>query len=312
MPSFVVWQKEAESFSQTQGTVASSQVLTSHGRKGSTHYRAWIDYSYSVNGRAYQSHRYRYDSDPENHQAIVDLVAAHPAGSPITIYYDPNHPVDAVLSPGVDARDVDMVFFFTALCLVIVSFAPQVDWPWPSPVAGGVKVITEGMITRVRLPRYKMFTIVSLVAAILSLVAGIMVASYSQFQPLIIGGWLLLAVLAGGAVAYAWCSLRQRSGRLDLVIDEGSRTVQLPLTYKRREQSPLPFARIKSVALEKIRHKTKSGAYYTYAVTLAMTDGPRERLAIMYQSRADSLAAWLKEKLRLSPDVTILNDEIKP
>jgi len=144
----------------------------------------------------------------------------------------------------------------------------------------------------------------------LSLVAGIlMYAGAIPGTPLMAGGFLLTIILLGGAAAYGWQYRNVHSGKQDLVINFAARTVQLPLTYKRRELMTLPFADIRQVVLNKVRHQSKGGAYYTYIVTLEMKDGILQSLVNLNEARAESLAAWLNEKFGLNASAPVLNPE---
>ncbi len=110
-------------------------------------------------------------------------------------------------------------------------------------------------------------------------------------------------------MAYGWQYWKVHSGRQDLVIDEGARTIQLPLTYKRRTQTPVPFSEIQAVALEQVGRQRKGRAYYNYLVTLKMKDGSVQNLISMNQARAEALAAWLEEKLGVARVTPVLNPE---
>src|SRR5665213_2074679 len=83
----LVAQYDAQSFPHITGNVLSSRVVAYAGSKGSTHYRASINYSYPVKGRDYYSGRYRYDNHPTGAAAVRALVSAHPEGSLVEVYY---------------------------------------------------------------------------------------------------------------------------------------------------------------------------------------------------------------------------------
>jgi hypothetical protein len=171
-------------------------------------------------------------------------------------------------------------------------------------------MFTEMMTTRVRLPRYRPSSAGLMVAAILAFAGGIVVAAMGRnHPPLLLGGWSLAAILAGGGTAYLIQYQRVHSGAQDLVINEGSRTVELPLTYKRKERMRLAYSDIQSVVLEKVAHRGKSSVSYTYAPTLQPKDGTSQRLAEMSQERAESFAAWLREKLGIKADVPVLDEK---
>ena len=308
-------QHAAESFPGTQGTVLQSRVTTTRGSKGSIHYHVSISYQYVLDGRTYFGGRYRYDGHPGNANAAYAVVGSHPAGSTVQVYYNPLNPWDTVLSPGVDAQDVYILFLFTPASLVflwvLMNAIQRLDWPGSSAaVAGGVKLISDMRYTRARLPRYQPVLVGLAALGALSLLAGIlMAASAVSGPPLMVGAELLAGVLLCAGLVYGWQYWKVHSGKQDLVIDEGGRTIQLPLTYKRREQSPLPFSGIREVAMKKVQHKTKSGVYYTYLVTLEMTDGTLQDLINLNQSRAEAFAAWLKQKFGQAGTAPVLNPD---
>ena len=104
-------------------------------------------------------------------------------------------------------------------------------------------------------------------------------------------------VLLGAAATYAWYFQKIQSGRLDLVINEGARNFQLPLTYGRKERSLMPFSNVRAVMLKSVRHQSKGGTYYTYLVTLEFADYSQAKLVNLNRKRAEAFAAWLREKL---------------
>jgi hypothetical protein len=289
----------------------SSQVTITHGSKGSIHYHPSIQYQYAVAGMSYNSWRYRYDGHPTDQASVNGIVAACPRGAAVDVYYNPNDPMDAVLSPAVDTQDVSMLFVFAPVNLLLIwllmGAIRQADLG--NPAAGGVKVISEMMATRVRLPRYSPWLPGLLTAGALSLLAGILIATGALHPPWDAGELCLPVVLLGGAAAYLGQELKIRSGRQDLVINEADRSLQLPITYKRQERPPISFSQIKAVVLDKVRHKSRNSVYYTCLVTLEMKDGSLEKLMDTSQKRAESLAAWLKEKFGLQGDTPILNPE---
>jgi hypothetical protein len=155
------------------------------------------------------------------------------------------------------------------------------------------------MVTRVRLPRYLPISLALLATAGLLLVAGILIQTGVLRPPCEAGEGALPVGLLGGAAVYFWQYQKINSGRQDLVIDEGARTFQLPLTYKRPEQTLRPISQIQSVLVNKVRHARKGGRYYTYLVTLKLKDNSEEKLIDLSEKRAESLAAWLMGKLGL-------------
>jgi hypothetical protein len=298
-------QYRAQSFPQTEGTILAGEVIRQTGSKGRVYYHPHFLYSYTINGQGYQGGRYRYDGYPSDEASVSQIVASHPIGSSVEVYYNPDDPADTCLAPLVVAQDVSILFLFTPITLiflfVLLKAGRELDWPGRiTPVAGGVKIITETMTTRVRLPRYQPSWLSLITAGIFSVIAGIVIPLGFKYSPVPAGSFALLIILATCVLVYFWQYWRLASGIQDLVIDEGARTVELPLTYKRRERRPLPFAVIKAVTLEKVAHRGKSGVSYTYAPTLEMRDGSSERLTDLSKNRAEAFASWLREKLGTS------------
>jgi hypothetical protein len=153
--------KQAESvdYPQVTGTVTHCEIRTHHGSKGGTSYEPFIKYRYAVGGHPFTGTRLRYNSvSSSNYGAASSLVDEHPVGSPLQVYYDPTNPQDALLLPGIEGSDFIMVLFLTPFNLVMIGF-----WIWTwcwlrerlfHPVAGGMKIISDGMYTRVRLPQF--------------------------------------------------------------------------------------------------------------------------------------------------------------
>ncbi len=163
-------------------------------------------------------------------------------------------------------------------------------------VPGGVKLITESMISRVRLPRYQPATLGFIALVSLGLVAA-PIAAFVPEWPVV---WLCACVFLGCGLVYVWQFARVHSGTQDLVIDESVQTVQLPRTYRRWEQPTLAFSAIKAVVLDKVMHHGRRGSvYYTFVVLLEMTDGSLQRLGEYNEFKARELASWLNGKLGL-------------
>ncbi len=294
-------QHRAESFPETEGQILGSKVVSRTGSKGRVYYHPSFVYTYEINDQRYRGWRYRYDGYPSDNLLVGQIVHAHPVGSTVKVYYNPTDPADACLSPMVVAQDVSMLFLFMPLTVMFLFLCAkagaEINWPGlGKPVAGRVKIIRERMKTHVRLPRYPPSLLGGITAGALSLIAGLVIQLERGIAPIPASMLALGFIFVGGAAVYVGQYLRLATGRQDLIIDEGAQTFELPLTYKRRERRPLPFSEIKAVALEKVAHRGRYGVTYTYAPTLQMRDGSSEQLTDLSQNRAESFAAWLREK----------------
>ena len=110
----------------TMGTVLASTIeWRSSSEGGSTAYPV-VQYSYQVNGRAYQS--YKLAPGPEvGGTGAKKIVARYPAGAQVMVFYDPQNPSEAVLERKAPAQWLMwllLIVFDCALCGAI----PLVWW----------------------------------------------------------------------------------------------------------------------------------------------------------------------------------------
>jgi|SRR3954447_6492053 Protein of unknown function (DUF3592) len=84
--------------------VGGSSVGQSNAPKLTT-YRPQIIYSYEVSGVRLAGRRIQFASEPHTRMRskVEDSVSEYPAGSTVTVYYDPAKPAESVLKPGVNA-----------------------------------------------------------------------------------------------------------------------------------------------------------------------------------------------------------------
>ena len=87
----------SRAWSSTQGTVDSSQVITS-GSNRSRWYKAQVTYTFTVNGQSYTSDKVFFgdarSSSMAKEQRVVDR---YKAGAPVEVFYSPQQPQEAVL-----------------------------------------------------------------------------------------------------------------------------------------------------------------------------------------------------------------------
>ena len=91
--------RAAQDWPSTGGLVLVSEVRDEGGETG---WRANVVYRYEVGGRVYQNSRIAVAVEYGVHsfQAQERLAARFPAGSQVTVYYDPQNPADAALVKG--------------------------------------------------------------------------------------------------------------------------------------------------------------------------------------------------------------------
>jgi len=139
----------------------------------------------------------------------------------------------------------------------------------------------------------------------LSFVSVFLFGLPSGFHPSVPAASVVLFVVAGGGVcAYWWQWQKIHSGDDDLIIDEGSRTMELPETYGRKNRVTVALAGVENLTVEVIEHHgSKGGTSYTYAPTLWLRDGDAgsQKLADWSDKmKAEAFTDWLRKRLGVS------------
>jgi len=290
------------------GQVAHSEVKSHRGSKGGTSYEAIINYRFEAGGRTFTGARLRYNSNFSDLASAASLVALHPAGGTVQVFYNPDNPQDSLLSPGLDGSDFMLVLFLTPFNAIMLGF-----WIWLGgwlrerlfrPVAGGMKIIADGMSTRVRLPQFGAAGWGLVTMGGLGFVSIFIVGFSTKMQPSV---GLILTVIGvvylAGAGVYLWKRREIRAGLDDLVINPAAGTLDLPETFGRKQRVTASLADIESLTVEKIAHtSSKGGTSYTYAPTVCLRgmEAGEQKLADWSDKvKADDFAEWLRKQLGL-------------
>lgn len=93
--------KASEHWPTAEGTVIRSELDT-HRSDGKTMYKADVAYEYEVQREHFESDRVWFGGgySTNNRSEMQKIVADFPKGTPVTVYYNPDRPADAVLMPG--------------------------------------------------------------------------------------------------------------------------------------------------------------------------------------------------------------------
>ena len=312
----VVWtravlaQRRAVSYPTTQGTVLGSHVRESDDSEGGTSYSPKVRYGYEVGGRRYECDVYRHGMSGSGRRRANAMVAAHPVGRAVTVYYNPADPSDAVLRPGLVAGDFFMPLFMTPFNLVMV-----VSWlvvgavlgrPLIKPSPAGVRIRHDGMILRLR-PEAFPPVAAAAIAAGLATIPCIFIAGFAggpdAAPAFIYASWGFVLTVA--LLAYFRTARPQWAGHIDLVIDPWRKTMTLPRTHGRREAVDVAFADVTAVDVEHRQNTDSEGTVtHDYLPTLRWKDRERvERSGILAKwgdsERAERFAAWLRERIGL-------------
>lgn len=296
----------------TTGQITHSQMTRRRGSKGRVIYGVDIFYRYAVKDHPYYGKRFRYNAQFSSGWTWAQqTVAEHPVGSQTQVFYNPQNPQDALLSPDVDGSDLMTVLFLMPFNIATLGFGTW-GWSWLrervfKPVAGGVRIIIEGPRTSIRLPEYAPMVWGMMAVGGLSLAAVLILGVASRSHPsLAVAAWGLAAVAAVGAGAYWWQWRKIHSGDDDLIIDDGAGTIELPETYGRKNRVTLTVSDIENLTVATITHRSsKGGVSYSYAPTLSLRGGGgaagSQKLADWYdQMKAEAFADWLRQRLGLA------------
>jgi len=105
----------ARSWRQTSCVILGSGVAESSGGRSST-YKVGILYTYSMDGRSYQSRQYQFgNSYSGDRQGKEKIVASLPPGTRTTCWVDPADPSEAVISRSFSPASFFNSFFSLAL-----------------------------------------------------------------------------------------------------------------------------------------------------------------------------------------------------
>ncbi|HEY2329635.1 MAG TPA: DUF3592 domain-containing protein [Verrucomicrobiae bacterium] len=299
-------QYESGHYPSVTGTITHSEIKTHHSSKGGTSYSAAMEYRYEVGGQKFTGEKVRFGMAVSSSANATATVNAHPVGSATEVFYNPGDPQEAVLSPGVSGSDFMGGLFITPFNMVMLGF-----WIWIGgwlrarffkPVAGGVKIISDGMATRIRLPQFSALAFGIIATGGLGFISIFLVGFSTKMEPAIPLILLVIAVVYGaGFAVYIWQRRKINSGIDDLIVDEASRTIELPLTFGRKQRITVNVADIKSLSVEKILHRSdKGGVSYTYAPTLDLSGAGAsvQKLADWSdETKAKDFAGWLRQKL---------------
>lgn len=311
-------QLESQHYPSVTGIITHSEVTSHQGSKGGTSYTADITYHYEIGGQKFDGNKLRFGMTTSSSRYAYASVNAHPLGSTAQVYYNPTNPQESLLSPGVNGSDFMLCLFLTPFNMVMlglwIAIARWLRERFFRPVAGGVKIIADGMTTRIRLPQTPAVTWGLGTTGGLGFASIFIVGISTDMEPSIL---LILPVITtvyvSGLAVYLWQRQKINSGIDDLILNESSRTIELPLTFGRKQRVTVNVAEIKSLSVEKIIHRSnKGGVSYTYAPTLSLhsREAAIQKLADWSDRlKADEFTEWLRKQLDPNISATL---EVEP
>ena len=88
--------------------------------------RLELAYTFTAGGREYTGHDYQADPATRATGDRAMMLATFPAGTPVTVSYDPDNPADAVLDPG--TKPAELAALFPILTFNLLTAGAVVAW----------------------------------------------------------------------------------------------------------------------------------------------------------------------------------------
>jgi hypothetical protein len=122
---------KSKSWPKTEGTITQSEI-SSWMKDGNAQYDARINYSYTVDGKKYNSSKVNTGGSysGSSMSKAKEIVAEYPTGKTVDVFYDPEVPDSAALQPGIPGTDIavaafSLLFFFIGLSVILGILKPQ-------------------------------------------------------------------------------------------------------------------------------------------------------------------------------------------
>ena len=304
-----VLQLRTLTYSSTHGIVTRTDLECISDEDGQS-YRPIIKYAYTVAGKQYEGDRRRYAEESFRLRVAQRIVEAYRVEGPVEVHYAPHDPAEAALVFGLEGTDLSHAMFmlpFNLIMLVlwIAGFGGVYHWLYRPP-AGGAKVWAHGDKLRVRLSSWQPLYTGAAVAGALSF-AGVFIviprSGDNPSMPVMLTAWAV--IIGGGLLAYLWHRSRLGPDGCDLLLDTLGHRLTMLATHGRKEAIMVPGENILSIEVEEVQKRDSDGdVSYGYVPILVFTDDAgstrRERLVEWSdESRAEGLASWLRERLRI-------------
>ncbi len=282
-------QLRATTFPRTDGVITRSEIKTADDADGPSH-RLNIAYNYTVGGQRYTGTRYSYSEMGVNTTAWHKIRDGLPVGSRVPVAYNPNDPAESMLRPGLTGFHLMLVWFLTPFNLIMIG-----GWAYyvrgRRPAFGPHSVTRTATGWRVRVPglgRAGTFGAVLLGVTFVGIFVWGIGCGFNP--PLEFAGPGYVAVVAFAALvarrAWPWFE-----------VDETARVLRFP--------AELPFAAVREVIVTHEEKRDPDEVTHRYHCDLVRADAPVVRTATYSEpAPAESLAAWLRERIDLTPAST--------
>jgi hypothetical protein len=235
--------------------------------------RPFVKYTYAVAGRTYTASRVRYTAAPRESDTAAGVVARHPVGAPVRVYYDPGAPGEAVMYPGINGADLFVVLFLTPFNVVMIvswiyglgAVRPAVDAE--RRFGRRVRARRSGWV--VRLPGMSPLLAGALAATGISFLSVFVLAFGTGMNPSLGVAAVPLVLTAVGAVVVSTVvTFRRRR----LLVDPLRRTIVLPHDAKTGQFGP-----VEEIEIERRSRAGGNSRRVVWVPTLTVLDQPGQR-----------------------------------
>lgn len=200
-----------------------------------------VSYHYEVKGQSYTGRRYRYQGfGTSDQQWIEAYLDQHPAGTPVTVRYNPANPADCVLEAGLEGSDLLMVMLLTPFNAIVLALWLQLStgrrfavWERGPSLWWRVATALRGAVT---------------VAGCMSLPACLFLVMMVGFRPS-----LALAAATCGVIlcVSTWLTITTFVQPLveGVVLDRDRRTLTL---YTQGQARTIPFGEVSGLVVKRL------------------------------------------------------------
>jgi len=119
---------QSRKWQPVEAVIVTSQKIdaTSSGSDGRTYTVPELDfrYRYQVEGRSYESGELSFRKPEVDVRDIPAFIEEHPEGGTLSVYYNPKHPEQAIVEPGVPTAGI----LFILMPGIFVVLGPLIIW----------------------------------------------------------------------------------------------------------------------------------------------------------------------------------------
>jgi hypothetical protein len=222
-----------------------------------------LAYEFVVAGRSYQGRRYSYDVELDTEAAErARFATAHPAGTRVTIYHDPQEPTRCVLIPGIRTGASFLpVFAIPSVAIALAMLALTVQAAAHGPGAAGGRLIERPGLLILRRASGAGFAagVTFLTSIVLSVVWGFWVCFIGPVQAAWPAAAIGSIVLVGGRGAGVAGWVFSGRGRFDIVVDREQNLLFPARNWGAVAPAPIPIEQIESIEVRKVEKQARAG-----------------------------------------------------